>query len=70
VQKGIGIPENDHQILLEPFYSTKKEGHHLGMGLAFVKQYLDSIGASLSYSNEREGTVFTITLNEGITRKE
>jgi signal transduction histidine kinase len=64
IDKGIGISEGDMDKLLVPFYTTKNDGNHAGLGLTLAKRYLEEIGAGISYSNEPEGTTFTIVMND------
>ena len=58
---GSGIPEEIQSNPFKPFYSTKTG--HSGLGLAFCKNALESVGGSLSLeSTSSKGTTFRIIL--------
>lgn len=55
------IPEKEQALLFKPFYSTKANGH--GIGLSLAKRILCHHNGNLTVcSNEEKGTVFTIEL--------
>jgi PAS domain S-box-containing protein len=58
---GPGIPEADRQRIFTPFYSTKRDGH--GLGLALVHRTVTDHGGRLHlHSREEVGTEFVIVL--------
>jgi signal transduction histidine kinase len=62
--RGEGISPSQIPKLFEPFYSTKRAGHGLGIGLLLVKQYVieDFKGTINVISSARFGTKFIIKL--------
>jgi signal transduction histidine kinase len=60
---GRGIAREDLSKIFDPFFSTKKEGKGLGLGLSVVYAIIDRHKGTISAeSMPGEGTVFTITL--------
>ncbi|HSX46074.1 MAG TPA: HAMP domain-containing sensor histidine kinase [Candidatus Saccharimonadia bacterium] len=61
---GKGIPIENQPKIFEPFYSTKKVGDSLGLGLAIVNQYVtDDFSGSISVeSSPSAGTCFRVRL--------
>ncbi len=60
---GRGIAREDLSKIFDPFFSTKKEGKGLGLGLSVVHAIIDRHKGNISAeSTPGEGTVFTITL--------
>ena len=58
---GIGIPQEQIDRILEPFFTTKRHG--FGMGLAVVQKIISSYGGTvLVSSKEGEGTTVTVRL--------
>ena len=58
---GPGIPEEIQSNLFKPFYTTKTG--HSGLGLAFCKNAMESVGGSLSLkSSSSKGTTFRLVL--------
>ena len=58
---GPGVPESERERIFEPFYSTRSDGH--GLGLAVVRQIARAHGARLEVSsNGGAGARFSITL--------
>ncbi|HEX2465793.1 MAG TPA: ATP-binding protein [Thermoanaerobaculia bacterium] len=56
---GPGIPEADRERIFEPFYSTRRDGH--GLGLAVVRQIARAHGARIEVDgNEGGGARFSI----------
>jgi signal transduction histidine kinase len=50
---GLGLPTDDIQLLLQPFYSTKGRGS--GMGLALVHRIVTEHGGQLDLTVPPEG---------------
>ncbi len=60
---GTGIPEPERDHIFEPFHTTKKEGHGVGLGLSTVYGIVQRHGGDIDVeSREGEGTAFTIRL--------
>jgi len=60
---GPGIPVQDLGRVFEPFYTTKKAGQGLGLGLSISYRIIESMGGRLSVENHpTEGAVFKISL--------
>jgi two-component system sensor histidine kinase HydH len=63
VDNGCGIPFEERQEVLNPFFTTKKEG--TGLGLPIVKKIVDAHGWSLQIlDNYSCGTTFRISMKE------
>ncbi len=60
---GRGISREDLSKVFDPFFSTKKEGKGLGLGLSVVSAIIDRHKGTISAeSKPGKGTIFTITL--------
>ena len=60
---GRGIAREDLSKIFDPFFSTKKEGKGLGLGLSVVHAIIDRHKGTISAESiPGKGTVFTITL--------
>lgn len=64
---GIGIPEDAHALIFEPFYRVDKSHSRqmggAGLGLATVKSIIDKHNGSIQVSSHSEGgTSFQIVL--------
>lgn len=58
---GIGIPEADIPHVFEPFFSTKRNGQGVGLGLSVVYGIVDRHGGTISVKSEiGKGTVFNL----------
>jgi len=67
---GVGIPQENLSKLFEPFFSTKKKGKGVGLGLSVVYGIIQEHGGSVQVqSKEGRGTTFTIELPLNMTRK-
>jgi len=56
---GPGVPDENRQLIFEPFYTTKREG--TGLGLANVEKRVDELGGTISVESDG-GSVFTVVL--------
>jgi nitrogen fixation/metabolism regulation signal transduction histidine kinase len=62
---GVGLPTDDTEMLLQPFYSTKGRGS--GMGLALVHRIVADHGGTLRLDNRSpRGTVARIVLTDSV----
>jgi PAS domain S-box-containing protein len=60
---GHGIPPSQVNRIFDPFFSTKREEHGTGMGLAVVHGIVDRLGGIVTVESRKgQGTVFTIYL--------
>lgn len=65
---GPGIPVQDLGRVFEPFYTTKKAGQGLGLGLSISHRIIESMGGRLSVENHpTDGAVFKISLPKAPT---
>ena len=54
---GVGIPEEHHRTIFEPYFTTKDVGQGTGMGLAVVHGIVQSFGGRITLeSKKNEGT--------------
>ena len=52
---GPGIPGDELNKVFEPFYTTKRAGEGLGLGLSISHRIIDSLGGALSAENHPDG---------------
>ncbi|MEH6493167.1 sensor histidine kinase [Halopseudomonas sp.] len=52
---GPGLPDNDVNQLLEPFFTTKVPGEGTGLGLAIVQTVVEEHGGALLLNNQPQG---------------
>ena len=65
---GCGIAKEEISNIFDPFYTTKKEGEGIGLGLSTVYSIIDHHKGTISVDSELgEGSVFTIKLPVGGT---
>lgn len=58
---GVGLPVDNIERLLNPFFSTRNGGEGMGLGLAIVKNYIDKYEGEITAQNNRNGgATFTI----------
>lgn len=63
--KGIGIPEEQHQHMFTKFFRASNAGsiQGTGLGLNIVKHYVDLLDGTIHFtSKENEGTIFKVLL--------
>jgi two-component system NtrC family sensor kinase len=62
MDSGCGIPAEKIPNIFEPFYSTKKEGHSVGLGLSVVYGIIERHGGKIEVESMLgKGTTFIIT---------
>lgn len=60
---GIGIKEEDLPHIFEPFYTTKKDGKGVGLGLSVVYGIVERHGGLITVDSKLgEGTTFTLSI--------
>lgn len=58
---GVGIAKSDHDRILRPFYSTKKNGN--GLGLSITRRIIEEHGGTLTFDSQLgKGTTFHVRL--------
>jgi two-component system NtrC family sensor kinase len=68
---GIGIPPENLPKLFEPFFSTKKKGKGVGLGLSVAYGIIQEHGGSIQVQSEvGKGTTFTIELPLNVNQKQ
>jgi len=64
---GYGIDPEDLPRIFEPFYTTKKEGKGVGLGLSMVYGIIREHEGSVEVESEPgKGTLFKLTLPAGV----
>lgn len=62
--EGIGIPPDRSGLIFEPFYRISPQGAGSGLGLAMVRQIVESHGGRIAHApNGDRGSIFTVTWN-------
>jgi two-component system sensor kinase FixL len=66
--RGVGLPEGDHEKIFEHFFSTKPNG--MGMGLTIVRSTVEALGGELGAENVEGGArfFFRLPVEEKITK--
>ena len=60
---GCGIPAEDLQKIMDPFFTTKPVGQGTGLGLSIVRTIIEEHGGHLDVASEAGvGTTFSVTL--------
>lgn len=63
VDNGPGIPEEEHDRIFDPFYTTKEPGKGTGLGLAVCYRIVEGLGGTIGIESEiGEGTTVIIKL--------
>jgi two-component system sensor histidine kinase PilS (NtrC family) len=58
---GVGIPDEELNIIFEPFFSSKKDG--TGLGLSIAQRIVENNGGKLEVESQPgKGTIFTVSL--------
>ena len=66
--EGEGVPDEDLDRLLEPFFTTKGAGVGTGLGLSVIYGNIDQHGGWIDVESQiGHGAVFTITLPRNTT---
>jgi signal transduction histidine kinase len=60
---GIGIPEEQHQLIFTPFYTTKPAGSGTGLGLSVCHGIVNSMNGVLDFTSVKgQGSTFFLIL--------
>ncbi len=59
---GPGVPEDLHEKIMEPFFTTKGVGEGAGLGLSISKRIVETHGGTLQISAQSPHTTFMISL--------
>ena len=60
---GPGIPVEDQKKVFDPFFSTKKTGTGVGLGLWVTYSIIEKLGGFISLQSKvGEGTTFTVQI--------
>jgi signal transduction histidine kinase len=59
---GAGIPAEHLSRVTEPFFTTKKPGEGMGLGLAVANSVIEKYGGTLTFFNANPGTTAEVTL--------
>lgn len=62
---GPGISDEVRGRLFEPFLTTKAPGKGTGLGLAVTRHLVESIGGSISWQSDGQGTRFVVSFRGG-----
>jgi len=63
LDEGVGIPETHLNLVFEAFFSTKKDGTGMGLGLAVSYSIIAGYGGSIEVESQPgKGTVFRLVL--------
>jgi len=60
--EGGGIPPEIADTIFDPFVTTKPLAEGMGMGLAYCKKIVESMGGTISHSARAKGTAFTVRI--------
>jgi PAS domain S-box-containing protein len=64
--EGIGIESHDLKLIMNPFFTTKRDSGGIGLGLAISSNIITDHGGTIDFaSTPGKGTVITITLPVG-----
>ena len=61
---GTGIPQAHLPHIFEPFYTTKKSGQGLGLGLTISDRIILDMNGTITAVNTPDGACFIITLEK------
>jgi PAS domain S-box-containing protein len=60
---GCGIPDEQYELIFEPFFSTKPQVEGAGLGLTVAYSIIRNTGGDISYISEvGKGTTFTVSI--------
>jgi PAS domain S-box-containing protein len=59
---GHGIPEDIRKFVFDPFFTTRKIGEGMGLGLYVSRRLASNMDGSLDFESSPQGTTFTLVL--------
>ncbi|MFQ5963468.1 MAG: nitrogen regulation protein NR(II) [Candidatus Scalinduaceae bacterium] len=60
---GVGIPPSAQKRIFDPFFTNKRKGVGMGLGLAICEEIIKKMGGNISVdSKEGKGTTFTVSI--------
>ena len=65
--QGPGIPEQDHEAVFAPFFTTKEHG--TGLGLAIARQFTEAHGGRLRAESGTDGCGATFVFSLPLRRQ-
>ncbi len=60
---GLGIEKNIAEKIIDPFFTTKKQGEGTGLGLSISSKYIRKMNGKLYYNPDSENTQFIMEFN-------
>jgi len=63
--EGIGIDPSVADRIFEPFLTTKPLAEGMGLGLAYCRRSIESVGGSIEFFRKERGTVFLVRVPTG-----
>ncbi len=69
IDAGEGIPASIQEKILDPFFTTKKAGKGVGLGLSIAKTMIDLHQGSLVLDNQEKNTCFVVSLPKVFSAK-
>ena len=63
---GLGIEKNIAEKIIDPFFTTKKQGEGTGLGLSISSKYIRKMNGKLYYNPDSENTQFIMEFNSFI----
>ena len=63
---GLGIEKNIAEKIIDPFFTTKKQGEGTGLGLSISSKYIRKMNGKLYYNPNSKNTQFIIEFNSFI----
>lgn len=60
---GVGVPDDNKEVIFDPFYTTKDTGQGTGLGLAVSRSLMEAVGGDLTvHDADGGGAAFVVTV--------